>query len=339
MQENLDHYISKTIHHFYRKRLIYPILSLLFAAVLFGTLPILSVLFPTKLSQISKMKELYNQNRVFVSTTLENLKFTGYTKNSFHRTTGYYYYIENKNQKECCIILLSPNTCEHGLHEIKRLSIRGKILSADTGYDSLLEHLSDDLSWTTSGIRSKVNSFYLSEPDFRYNSGIFLFVLLAAGSFAALLNIILFLLFMFKPELSPPCQKLGHFGKPKELLAQAEKELATLPQLATEDMFITEHFFIETSKYGIAIVPIEEIIWIYKHSTLHKLFSYHFSISYTLNITANKHVYIHCPKNIKSDIDGIIDYLSEANHNILVGFSEENRQKIRERMKKPKKSS
>lgn len=53
----------------------------------------------------------------------------------------------------------------------------------------------------------------------------------------------------------------------------------------------------------------------------------------------NKHVYIHCPKNIKSDIDGIIDYLSEANHNILVGFSEENRQKIRERMKKPKKSS
>ena len=109
MQENLDHYISKTIHHFYRKRLIYPILSLLFAAVLFGTLPILSVLFPTKLSQISKMKELYNQNRVFVSTTLENLKFTGYTKNSFHRTTGYYYYIENKNQKECCIILLSPN--------------------------------------------------------------------------------------------------------------------------------------------------------------------------------------------------------------------------------------
>ena len=52
MQENLDHYISKTIHHFYRKRLIYPILSLLFAAVLFGTLPILSVLFPTKLYRI-----------------------------------------------------------------------------------------------------------------------------------------------------------------------------------------------------------------------------------------------------------------------------------------------
>lgn len=33
---------------------------------------------------------------------------------------------------------------------------------------------------------------------------------------------------------------------------------------------------------------------------------------------------------MKSDIDGIIDYLSEANHNILVGFSEENRLKVEE---------
>lgn len=334
MQENLDHYISKTIKHFYRKRLIYPILYLLFTSILFGILPIFFVLFPTELSQMSDMQKLFQQNHVFVSATLKNLKFTGYTKKSFERTIGYYYYTENKDKQECCIILLSPNTCEQGLSEIKQISIRGKILSADTGYHSLLENLSDDLSWTDSGIHSKVNSYYLSEPDFRYRSGIFLFVLLAISSLIAFVNLISFLLFIFKPECSPPCQKLGHFGKPKELLAQAEKELSTLPQLATEDMFITEHFFIETSKYGIAIIPIEEIIWIYKHSTLHKLFWYHFSISYTLNITANKHVYIHCPKNIKSDIDGIIDYLSEANHNILVGFSEENRQKVRERMKK-----
>ena len=96
-------------------------------------------------------------------------------------------------------------------------------------------------------------------------------------------------------------------------------------------MFITEHYFIETSKYGIAIVPIREIIWVYKHSTLHKFFWYHFSISYTLHITANKHLYIHCPKNIKSDIDGIMDYLAEANHDILVGFSEENRLAVQEK--------
>jgi hypothetical protein len=95
-------------------------------------------------------------------------------------------------------------------------------------------------------------------------------------------------------------------------------------------MFITEHYFIETSNYGVAIVPIDKIIWIYKYSTLHKFLWHHFSISYTLYITAGKRQYIKCPKNTKTDIDGIIDYLSEANHDILVGFSEENRQKVEE---------
>lgn len=44
------------------------------------------------------------------------------------------------------------------------------------------------------------------------------------------------------PVLSPPCQNLIVFGHPGQILAEAEEELATLPQLATEDMFITEHY-------------------------------------------------------------------------------------------------
>ena len=274
------------------------------------------------------METFYGQKDFFVSASLKNLKFTGYTRTRHSRTVGYYYYMNNPGKKECCMILLSPSTCEQGLPEIEQITIRGKILPADNGYDTLLTNLSEDLSWTGSGIRDKVSYYYLSEPDFRYNSGIFLFLMLAGSSAIAMISVFLSILFIYKPYLSPPCQRLKHFGKPKEMLALAEEELATLPQLATEDMFITEHFFIETSKYGIAIVPIQEIIWIYKHSTLHKLFWYHFSISYTLHITANKHVYIRCPKNTKSDIDGIIDYLAEANHDILVGFSEQNRQKI-----------
>ena len=121
----------------------------------------------------------------------------------------------------------------------------------------------------------------------------------------------------------------------QEVSKEAEEELATLPQLATEDMFITEHYFIMTSPYGNAIVPIQEILWIYKYSTLNKVLWYHFSISYTLHITANKHLFIHCPKNIKSDIDGIMDYLAEANHDILVGFTEANRRKVQGKQVKP----
>ncbi|MBO5372061.1 MAG: hypothetical protein J6A75_04990 [Lachnospiraceae bacterium] len=328
MQQNYEHYISRNIKSLYRRRLIAPILYLLFAGILWAFLPIQPIIAPVLLDSVYNMKDFHEHNEEYVSTTLTDLKFTGYTKTRFGRTIGYFYYVNDANQNTSCLVLLSPTTCEQGLPEISEITIRGKILPSDIHYEALLNNLSTDLSWTASGIQSKVSSYYLSEPDFRYVSGYILFFALTGSSIFCIISIFLCILFILRPDFAPPCQMLRAFGNPKELLETAEEELATLPQLATEDMFITEHFFIETSKYGIAIVPIQEIIWIYKHSTLHKLFWYHFSISYTLSITANNRVYIHCPKNIKSDIDGIIDYLAEANHDILVGFSEANRQKI-----------
>ena len=202
-------------------------------------------------------------------------------------------------------------------------------------YEDLLAHLASDLVWTAEGIVGQMPAFYFSEPDSNpLANGLLFFVYFGTGAYA-LFSIIRYLLFMLFPVLSPACQNLIVYGNPFEQFAEAEEELATLPQLATEDMFITEHYFIMTSPYGNAIVPIQEILWIYKYSTLHKFLWYHFSISYTLHITANKHMFIQCPKNIKSDIDGIIDYLAEANHDILVGFTEENRLKVEAKQGKP----
>ena len=195
--------------------------------------------------------------------------------------------------------------------------------------------LATDLDWTESGISSQVSEYYFSEPDYHVTATTILFIVYFSTMIYAILYILTCLVCIRFPVLSPPCQNLVVFGHPAKLLAQAEEELATLPQLATEDMFITEHFFIMTSPDANAVVPIQEILWIYKHSTLHKILWYHFSISYTMHITANKHMYVNCPKNTKSDIDGIMDYLAEANHNILVGFSEENRLKVEAVQGKP----
>ena len=46
-------------------------------------------------------------------------------------------------------------------------------------------------------------------------------------------------------------------------------------------------------------------------------------------------VYWNFKVDTKSDIDGIMDYLAEANHDILVGFNEENRLKVQETQGKP----
>lgn len=328
MPENYEHYITKNIQAFYKRRLLAPIVYLFLLLILWFVFSLYAPLFPDSLSATDTLESAYRDGVEYVNTDLSDLNFTGYTENFLGTITGYYYY--TMRGEECIIVLLSPGTSEQGLPSIENVSIRGRIIKESSNFEVLLNNLATDLNWTENGIRNKVSHYVLSEPGYNMFGNVVLYIIVFATCGYALICLVLFILYIKFPLLSPPCQDLALFGNPKKLLEQAEEELATLPQLATEDMFITEHFFIETSIYGNAIVPINEIVWIYKYSTLHKFLWYHFSISYTLHISANRHLYIQCPKNIKSDIDGIIDYLAEANHNILVGFSEKNRLKVQE---------
>ncbi|MBR1391922.1 MAG: hypothetical protein IJ567_10900 [Lachnospiraceae bacterium] len=333
MNTNFEHYISNSLKSMYRRKLFSPAIYLLILVALWFLFPISSILFPAEVSEKTALEELYRTDRHYVKTTLTDLKFTGYTQQILGQTTGYYYY--KMEDGICNIVLLSPRTCEEGLPNIAHVTIRAKVNANSGTYRQLLSALAKDLNWTDSGIYGKTANYYLSEPGIRYGASVFLILVYGISGIYALINLISYIVYILFPHMAPACRQLARFGSPKRMLAQAEHELATLPQLATEDMFITEHYFIEISASGIAFVPIRRIVWIYKHSTLHKFFWYHFSISYTLCIFAGKHLYIRCPKNQKSDIDGIIDYLAEANHNILVGFDEKNRRKVQELLGTP----
>ena len=333
MDTNYDHYITRNIKAFYRRRLFSPVLFLIILAALWVIFPLKEMLFPVTVSQSQSFAALYEVDEHYIRTTLKDLNFTGYTNRSFGHTSGYYYYTNWGGQ--CSIVLLAPDTCEEGLPYIGSISIRGRILRGGDTYDALLAAIAEDLDWTADGIHQELTPYYLSEPDINPICTTCLFVIYFGTMAYSLLLLIRYLIYIRFPFLAPPCQNLVVYGHPRQMLEEAEEELATLPQLATEDMFITEHYFIMTSPYGNAFVPINEILWIYKYSTLHKFLWYHFSISYTMHVTANKHLYFHCPKNMKSDIDGIMDYLAEANHNIVVGFSEQNRIKVQKAQGKP----
>lgn len=324
--QQLEHLITKKIRSTYGRRVLSPIIYCLFLIFVWFYTPMEALIHPLEISDQAQIEALADSGRQYISTTLHDLNFTGYTQKHLGMVTGYYYYTIRDDG--CYLVILSPHTCEEGLPQIKEVSIRAVIRRQPESFALLAERLSEDLEWTTAGFYDKVSDFMISEPGFgRISSRILLTCFFVSGAYA-LLSIILFTLYALFPVLSPASRQLGLYGKRSALLAQAEEELATLPQLATEDMYITEHYFIAFANKSVTVIPISEIVWIYKHSTLHNILWYHFSISYTLHITANKHLYIQFPKNMKSDIDGIIDYLSEANHNILVGFNEKNRKAV-----------
>lgn len=333
MTPNFEHYITRNIRAFYKRRLFSPIIYLLILLILWFVFPLGEILSPLTLKNASQIEGVYEADKEYVLVTFEDLTFTGYTTSRFGSTNGYWYY--GVKDEVCYIVLLTPFTCEEGNPSIEKLTATCRIVNHPKLYEKLLNALSTDLEWTAEGMSNQLPNVFYSEPDFNPFTNFILFIVYFGTLVYTLISLIRYVLYIFFPYLAPACQNLIVFGNPKKQLEEAEEELATLPQLATEDMFITEHYFIMTSPYGNAIVPIQEILWIYKYSTLHKFLWYHFSISYTLHISANKHMFIHCPKNIKSDIDGIMDYLSEANHDILVGFTEENRLKVEAKQGKP----
>lgn len=333
MTENYEHYITRNIRAYYKKRLCAPICFLLLLAALWLLFPLSSILSPDPFTGADTIESAYEGEKRYVTATFNDLTFSGYTSSHFGKTNGYWYYGVRNHQ--CYIVLLSPSTCEEGLPKIASLTTTCRIVKGNQMYHDLLSALATDLNWSIEGISGQLPIYYFSEPDFNPTTNGLLFLVYFGTGIYALLSLLRYALFSLFPVLSPACQNLIVYGSPFEQFAEAEEDLATLPQLATEDMFITEHYFIMTSPYGNAIVPIQEILWIYKYSTLQKFLWYHFSITYTLHISANKHLFIQCPKNLKSDIDGIIDCLSEANHNIMVGFSEENRLKAQENQGKP----
>ena len=323
---NEKNYIQKKIKMYYSKRVLSPIIFLMALIVLFVLFPIKSLIFPEKVDFTDVSPSEYieeHSHDPYVITDFDNLYFTGYRETFASGTIGYYYYTMTGD--ECIIVLLTPKTCEDGIPTIENITLRARLMKSKATREDLLSALASDLSWTSTGIENEISEIMLSEPDIDGIPAIVFRTAVIFGIGFAVLSIIFYTLWILFPILSPPIRRLSVFGRPRQILAQAEEELSTLPQLATEDIFITEHYFIETSDYGVAVVPISQIIWIYKYSTLHKFLWIHFAISYTLHISAGKHQYIRCPKNTKSDIDGIMDYLAEANHDILVGFTEENR--------------
>lgn len=315
--------IKNSIRSYYRNRYQWPLLYLVILLVLLFLFPILSLLFPTQMSNQSSLTSCYKQRKIFGEYTLNNVYFTGYTSSWMGQTRGYYYYASINDS--LAIILLDPQTCEQGNPIIKEIHFSGKIMKRSKAVNLMLTYLADDLSWSDEGIFNTVSPYVVSEPD---ATGLptFLVKFIYVGSMIfTILAIIFHTIFYIKPQISPAILNLHRFGAPFTILAEAEEELATLPQLASDDIYITQNYFIRLGDLGVAIVPIRHIIWVYKSAQSKRFLWHKYNITYTLHVVADKHHEVICPANSKSNTDGIIDYLTEANHSIITEFSEESR--------------
>ena len=256
--QQIDHLITKKIRSTYGRRVFSPIIYCIFLVIVWFSTPMRSLMHPLVISEQAQISALADAGNQYISTTFKDLNFTGYSQNRLGFVTGYYYYIMRNDG--CYLVVLSPRTCEEGLPHIKEVSIRASIRRQPESYALLANQLAADLDWTTAGFYDTVSDCIISEPGFGNVSSILLLACFFVSGGYALLSIVFFTLYALFPVFSPASRQLGRYGKRSELLAQAEEELATLPQLATEDMYITEHFFIAFANKAVTVIPINEIV-------------------------------------------------------------------------------
>lgn len=306
-------------------RIICPIILIVVLVALSIATPVKTMLNPREAQAGASLEQLYENNEAILKISLTDLNFTGYTNEFMGNVTGYYYYA--KWGKKYVIVLVSPNSCQQGISHMDSYSARVKIEPEPKSFDKLFSLLATDLKWNASGISEHMEKSLLSEPSahgFSVYASIFVYI---AAFLYGVVNFLAYFVYMIYPLASPFCRILGNPKEAKPRMEQAEEELSQRPQLASEDVFVTENFFIETSETEFCIVPLNEIVWIYRHAGLHFMFGKVRPVKEALYVITKSQRLFRCLALRQEDIDGVIDYLSEANKDILIGYTEENRLK------------
>ncbi|WP_099468799.1 DUF6709 family protein [Konateibacter massiliensis] len=309
--------MTQTIRRIYIAKLVPALLFLILIGFLLYTYPFREVLFPKQLDTINSILDEHGNGQEFLTMTVPDLYYTGYdSEEKFLKKGSYYYcFIDDK----CVFFLLNKKGKTPLPAELHDVTIKAKLIPNSAEQDFLLERFALDLKWTKTDLSSVSADFIVSEPDAFVLQTYLLLVLLVAFGIYALGSLLLSLLCLILPFLSPVCRPLGRGAKAKQMLSEADLELDAYREFSISTMQITRNYFFEFHTYEAKVVPIEKIVWIYKHSTLSKFWG----ISYTL-VFHTKRGKVKFKHKEKFEADAVLEYLSQKNPSILVGYSKAN---------------
>jgi len=304
-------------------RMLFPILFLVLLFIAASQFPLANCLFPTNIDSSKSATELYNTNSIYVKTTTGKLYYTGYDYLKGSSVKGHYFYsLENG---KCTIYLFSAISFKDGVPAtIENVEIKAMLIHNRSNLEHLLTLMAKDMNWTYDGLASCTDTIMISQMNYAVIPsvliGIFMFF-----AFSFSLGHILILLFnVFFPQYAYTFVVFGHHEARKKRIVAAAHELENIVYFDSENMHITKNYFIYTSKFNIAIIPLANMAWAYKYSRLHKYFIFG-EMTYTIKIyTKNKFQYIFSGKT-KESADNFLTYLEDQNEYMLIGYTHENR--------------
>lgn len=306
-------------------RMIVPVVFLIFISLIFNYCHISSWLFPKHIDNVDMAWTAYEDNDIYITCTIDKMMYTGIEHDGKHGINGRYYY--SLNNGKCRYYLIKTNE-ERAVPVIENYTFNARIVADDDLMKQLNEIMADQLDWTDDGLGEVTGSYIFSEVD--YNRGLLRFFtgVMVVAVLMALINMAVILYNIFNPYDAVSFWRFGHHKDRANEVKRANGEYNRDIIFMSQGMYVTENYFIYHDTYEFEIVPLDDIVWAYKHSSLHWKFGTRHFITYNMRIvTKYKKTYVFGNKT-KESCDALLDIISSSRPEILIGYSQENKVKM-----------
>ena len=321
----------KCLKQFHRKKLMTSFLFILVVLVIWFIYPFGNVFSPKSISSAVQLEEAEASDKTYVELKEQIFYYTGYDSEGFLFTKGSYYYtfLDDK-----CVFVLLGSSVNRGTTRVITIStLQVRIITNNHLLEELTGRVAADLNWSAQGLADNSFPFILSQPGYLLQLHTALFLFMCIFSVSMCVSILLQLLYLKLPHLSPCCRSLGKTSRTKARLMHISTELNRALYLYENGFYVTGNYLIEITGHNIHIIPRKDILWLYKHSTFHRLRQ---SLTYTLCIYTRDGRTIRLSRHQKKGTDAVISYLHEDNPDLIIGYSPEKKTYARQLAKSHK---
>lgn len=321
----------KQIYQRIRKQAFFSMLlplsfSLLFI-VIFGLYDFGQILSPQHFDELSQISANDLSTPSCIVLKKAKLHYTGYDFVQNGAIKGHYYYsIQNH---VCYLVLLRDQKSETVPNVVSPQNIRLLLTPLDKEDEELLTELSNDIDYSKVHLSEDTAPFVAIQSDALYIYSIiacmFSLICILITTYITLSYALVILFPTRQKSLFPKCHK----DLREQMLSQLSMELGrdTLnfqwSSNPKRDFFFTDSFLINFSSRRTRILPVNEILWVYKHTpkTVHKQWDTPARFSIHLVLKNRQHIVLHGFE--ETNADTLIALLYNKDKDILIGYSSE----------------
>lgn len=309
--------LKQYIYKMYLPRLIIPIILFIVLVGLSLFNPLKNHISPDKITDLSSIDSMRSSKHINVRVEVDKLYYTGvdYTVNGIIRARFYYALAEG----HCYFFLICKDKIPSKYSVINNPDVYAHLTHNDNMYKTIIASMSDELKISEQQMSAITSPVFINQYDYVHSYETFFIYVLNIFTAMVAIDIIFIAIVFFNPHISLPFFKMRKYGKLKKLFELAEKELDSCLAIYGEKIFITDTFFIGiTIASNLEIVPLENIVWIYKSN---EFTSHHGQPKMNCSlciITDNKQLIKipHLPKEISEEI---INKIQKLYPNVMDG--------------------